>query len=73
MGPTPPCPALQNYTWNILIIIFSPSVNALLAVGLNINSSEEILEGSNGLPLTLVRHDAVKTRTPRISSREIIS
>ena len=41
-GTCTPCPALQNYTRNILIITPPPqSVNAPLVVGMHINSSEE--------------------------------
>lgn len=46
-----------------MFLSFFPSVIALLAVVMNINSSEEGTEGSIGLPLTLIRHDVAKTRS----------
>lgn len=46
-----------------MFLSFFPSVIALLAVVMNINSSEEGTEGSVGLPLTLIRHDVAKTRS----------
>lgn len=63
MGPALPVLPFK-ISHGILSSLFFPSVNALLAVGMHINSSEEGLEGGAGLPLTLVRHDVVKTRTP---------
>lgn len=63
MGPALPVVPSKT-TRGIFSSLFFPSVNALLAVGMHINSSEEGLEGSGGLPLTLVRHDVVKTRSP---------
>lgn len=63
MGPALPV-LPSKITRGIFSSLFFPSVNALLAVVMHINSSEEGLEGGGGLPLTLVRHDVVKTRTP---------
>lgn len=63
MGPALPV-LCSKITLGISSSLFSPSVNALLAVGMHINSSEEGSEGGSSLPLTLVRHDVVKTRTP---------
>ncbi len=70
MGPALPV-LPSKITHGIFLSLFFPSVNALLAVGMHINSSEECLEGGGGgggggggLPLTLIRHNVVKTRTP---------
>lgn len=63
MGPALPV-LPSKIAHGIASSLFSSSVNALQDVRMHINSSEEASEGGSGLPLTLVRLDVVKTRTP---------
>lgn len=72
MGPAFPV-LPSKITCAISSSLFSPSGNALLAVGMHIKSSEEGLEGGRGLPLTLVRarRGNNKNPHPRLSSHEI--
>lgn len=67
------CPQVlpTKITHGIFSSLFFPSVNALLAVGMNIHSPEEGTEGSGGLPLTLVRDVVVTNKNFCISSHEI--